>query len=371
MGELPTHREPSQTTIRGAPLLRGGGAVLLVATPLAALWFLYAESQTEAGIGADFVLRLIVVSFACALAGGLLLAVASLLEQVRSLRRAVERMGEAGGDDQDGCGPDDDRAWSDLLDLPQESDDDGSTDRALRDIQAALQELRDLTLLPEERRLEVRRRLVSVQGDRLGQSVTQAIEEGRFRAAREQLADAVARFGPSRALDELRDRIDAGAKAAEPLAYARAVRQIEEALARQDWDRGEQVARMLVAQHGSPRCRRVLDDTRRSRLYALIQAHTTRRHWDEAVAAAEQFLDTYPNCPESETLLEEIATLRDNAEIQRRKRLELQFRDLTSQCRLAEALRLARHVIDTYPGSPQATALHAQVPDLERQLAEQ
>ena len=94
----------------------------------------------------------------------------------------------------------------------------------------------------------------------------------------------------------------------------------------------------------------------------------TQQRWSEAVAAAEEFLQAYPGSLEAQSLAVEIRTLGENAEIQRRKHFETQIQQHLRAQRFADALRLARHVVESFPQSPQAQVLRRQIPVLERRV---
>jgi hypothetical protein len=100
-----------------------------------------------------------------------------------------------------------------------------------------------------------------------------------------------------------------------------------------------------------------------------VQSCVTGHHWDEALAGAREFLERFPSSVEAEALRAQIDTLKTNAEIQQRKQYETRFKELVHTHRYTEALRLARHVVGQFPDSPQAGALRAQIPALEKRVS--
>ncbi|MHC4092367.1 MAG: hypothetical protein ACYSVY_19200 [Planctomycetota bacterium] len=349
------------------------GVVVLLATPAGLLWRLYARVHSPDPIDADFVMRLLGGLLAGLLAGGVLLAVAALLRYSNALLRALHRIEEvqvqtpAGDVDPYAASRKEDRGNGVL---PSDAAAGAAGRRTtLAEVLATLRELRDLTVLSDDERDQVRERLIGLQRQRLCTHINEALDDRRLRAAREHLADGVARFGPLQDLEAMRQKITGVAERTEPLAYARAVRRIEEAVSAGAWLTAEQIARVLAAEYPSAqRCRQLLEATRRGRHYALVQHLTTEHRWSEAVAAAEEFLDVYSDSLEAHTLQVEIQTLRGNAEIQRRKQYEVQIKEHLRAQRFADALRLARHVIETFPQSPQANVLRKQIPALERRI---
>ena len=119
----------------------------------------------------------------------------------------------------------------------------------------------------------------------------------------------------------------------------------------------------------STRCRQLWDDTRRAHLYAHIQKCAEQHHWTEALAAAEEFLGRFPESREAQALRRQMDTLRTNAEILQRRQYEKRFKDFIGAEHYAEALQIARHVVEQFPNSPQAQALRDQIPLLERRVA--
>jgi hypothetical protein len=352
------------------------GVLVLLVTAGGVLWRLYVRVHGAGPVDADFVLALLAWFLGGLVAGGVLLAAAALLRYACAILRVVDRIERVQARQEDGeieslaVGPADERRrTSSAADSSgAESGRPGGRTR-LSDVLSAIQELRDLAVVPAEQRDQLGQRFVAVQRQRIMARVSDALGDRRLRAAREHLEDGVARFGASGEFDDLRAQIATVAEATEPLAYARAVRRIEEAIADGAWAAAEQTAKALVAEYpDAKRSVQLLVATRRGRRYAAVQQYTTEHRWSEAVAAAEEFLAAYPESPEAQTLNVEIQTLRENAEIQRRKQYESQITEHLRARRFADALRLARHVIETFPGSPQARVLRRQIPVLERRV---
>lgn len=351
----------------GGPLLIAAfvqslGAVALIATAFGVLWRLYVRVNSPQPLDADFALNLVGVFMVGMVTGGLLLGAAALLQYAAAALRAVERLdqraaelfAEGGGVPSATAG-----AAGELNAVP--------TRTTLVEMLHTLHEIRDLTLLPEDQRQKLREGFLDQQKERLHAQVSEAIDDNRLRAARQLYATGLARFGPSEALDGLSARIDTLDAQTEPLDYARGMARVEEGIAAGDWLMAEQVAKALADGHSrSQRCGELLEVTRRGRRFALVQAYTTQRRWSEAAAAAQEFISVYPGAPEAANLRNEVVTLTENAEIQRRKAYELQIKDHLKASRFAEALRLAQLVVESFPNSPQANVLRKQIPQLQK-----
>jgi replicative superfamily II helicase len=107
----------------------------------------------------------------------------------------------------------------------------------------------------------------------------------------------------------------------------------------------------------------------RARLMAQAQDASHRRDWDAALNLANLIIERYPHSLEAEGLRQQLPTLRENAEILARQKLEARYIDLVKAHRYAEALQIAREVASAYPYSVQAERLREQIPQLETKLA--
>jgi hypothetical protein len=233
-----------------------------------------------------------------------------------------------------------------------------------------LTEIRDVLQAGLEANPQSRERLRAHLQRSAAEEIISAINSRRLGQARELLRDAEAAYGKTSTIENLHAKIEAATNRNEPLDYGFTRRVVEDAISEGRWDLAERCVQALFFDHpGSARCRRLWDDTRRARLYAHIQARAADHHWAEALAAAEEFLERFPGSSEAEALKGRIDTLRSNAEIMRRKQYEEKFKELIASHNYREALRIARHVVEQYPESPQAGALRDQIPLLQKRVA--
>ena len=244
----------------------------------------------------------------------------------------------------------------------------GSTDTA--QIAALLTDIRDLQLLSPQDREQAAGRLRVRAERRAADDVIDAINTRQLGKARLLLRYAKAAYGETPTTEKLEAKIDEAAKRNETLDFARTKRHVAEAISENRWIVAEQYAHALRLDHpDSVRCRQLWDDTRRARLYAHIQKCAEQHHWAEALAATEEFLERFPDNREAEALGRQMDTLRTNAEIVQRRQYEKRFKEFVSGDHYAEALQIARHVVEQFPNSPQAQALRDQIPVLERRVA--
>lgn len=107
------------------------------------------------------------------------------------------------------------------------------------------------------------------------------------------------------------------------------------------------------------------------RMSADIQKLIGRKRWNDSLSIARQLIEKYPDSVEAEALRLQMKTMEDNAEIEKRQELEEQIKDLVKRRNFIQAVEMARYVINTYPGSPQAGVLRDQIGKLEELAREQ
>ncbi|TWT44286.1 hypothetical protein RAS1_06960 [Phycisphaerae bacterium RAS1] len=248
----------------------------------------------------------------------------------------------------------------------------GQTD--MREVVALLREVRDISLLTERQRGSRAEALTRETLRRLHEDVPALLREHRWEDARQRVRSARMRFPGVPDWDELESQIESARSQVEARDLELATRDVENLLAIGAAERARDVVRDLLNRHPmSPAladlARRVQlsEDSRgAARLMAEAQLAADRRDWVEALSLANALIRRYPQAPEADALRDQLATLRDNAEIQTRKRMETDIRELTRAQRFGEALHLARGLIERYPNSPQAAALRQQLPRLEQ-----
>lgn len=237
-----------------------------------------------------------------------------------------------------------------------------------RELLHTLRELRDWTALRDgaESGSDVKEALQR----QVGQEVVDALNQRRLGLARQLLRQAEARWGPSELTAKLAGTVLEASRRYEPLDYARARRLVDDAIQSGRWAVAKAAAQALYQDHSeSTRCRKLWEDTRKARLYAYIDMHVQQRHWQESLAAANEFLVRFPQSSEAALLRAKLADLKHNAEVEQRRQLEERFHERVRLNDPAEALSIARYLLDHYPRSPQARALAPRIPELETQAA--
>jgi len=242
-------------------------------------------------------------------------------------------------------------------------------------------DLRDIALLSEhERTLRVQVERAALL-EQLEREVPALLREHEWQEARRRVEQARLRFPSFSAWDVLAEQVEEARAKFEQHEVETATREINDLATLGAWDRAAAVAYDLQRRH--PRSEQVAALVRRveaglnkagaeerARLMARAQEATNRRDWNEALQLVEQIIGRFPTSAEAHDLRLQLPTLRMNAEIQTRQRLEAEIREYVRREQFDDALRLAREVMTRYPGSPQAAALREQLPRLEQRAAQ-
>jgi hypothetical protein len=372
---LPSH-DPSPRPLRTgfftAALTHTLGVGILILTPLALLALLYWRANQDAPIDIVFVGRLLLGLIAGVCAGALLLNLATnvrlLCSRAQSEKWSPNALRDADQSTQYPGHPP--SAWAEDVLNSRGEPRVTLSERTANDLICLLNEMQELSLAAPDEREAVRARVLAGQQRRAARGIIDALNRRQLGLARDFLEDARATYGDTATLSRLAERIDAAATRNEPFDYARTKRLVEEAIGESRWTDAEWHAHALYVEHpDAVRCRKLWEDTRRARLHAHVQQCVEKRFWQEALAAAEEFIERFPDSAEAAMLRTQLVTLRDNAEIQQRQLYERRFRALLETRNFAGALKIARLVVERFPSSPQATALRDQIPSLEKRVA--
>jgi hypothetical protein len=245
-----------------------------------------------------------------------------------------------------------------------------------REIPELLREIRDTVLLDDEQRRQRWQRLQARRRGELVSAIRRALtDEGSLVEAQRLLSHLGEKFPDAQELDGLSAEYERARLRLQALDVEQTRRKIQELEGVNSYQRAEEVAEALVMRHpelAAPKDllaqvrqdRENYLDKERARHFADLDRLTLEKKWSEALRTAESFLVSFPRSGEAGLVRERLPLLRTNAEIASRQRLEAQFKVQLQEHRYAEALRLARHIVETYPDSPQAEALRDQIPRL-------
>lgn len=345
-------------------MLQAFGAVVVVVTivgSLAALWLRAASAQP---VDAMMVVTLVITFVIGVAAGGVLLAAGTMIRRAStSSAHQTNKSFGAIGDEGSGTFPGAGGGGVSSNGSPDATPCEIGSGHLFNNNGG------DFAWLNPDDRPPARQRLHSCLIRQSAEAVIAAINRRQLAQARLIMRQAEARFGSATMLQRLDANIEETARRNEPLDYAHTRRIVEGHIGAGNWAQAEEAASRLCAEHPpSARCKQLWDDTRRGRLHAHIQACGTARHWAEALAATEEFLDRFAQSVEAEALRSQVETIRINVEIEQRRHYEDRFRELIAVQKFDDALRLARVVVQRFPGSPQAAALRPQIALLEQRM---
>jgi hypothetical protein len=103
-----------------------------------------------------------------------------------------------------------------------------------------------------------------------------------------------------------------------------------------------------------------------NRLYAQVRDAVDRREWRRALRDAEDMAARFSDHPRGVKVIQQLATIRDNAEIEHRQDIERDIQQFIRSRRFDDAMRLAEDLILQYPLSPQAAECRTLLPKLEQ-----
>lgn len=246
----------------------------------------------------------------------------------------------------------------------------------LEQISELLQELNENVLLtPEQRQARQRQRLEEMKRD-LGERLSRLLAEGKFPEAQRRLDEYARSFPQERAsVEQFQAQIEEARAQVEESDYRQAAVRVRDFMGVAAWERAEEVVQELLARHPrSPRAHALRDELHQERgkfevqqrqhLLSEVEQLISRKEWRGAFRLATDLINRFPNSSEAQTLRAKMDTLRDNAEIEIRKDLEAQLKELLRSHRYIEALALAQDIINKYPNSPQAKVLKEQLPQI-------
>ncbi len=266
---------------------------------------------------------------------------------------------------------------------PAASETERLGEQAMQD-QEMLDLLRDIsenTLLAESDRSAKRHRVAEEDRRRRVEAIEDLIRGGEWSAARRAVAELIKRYPDAPEGRQAHDRVEQAAAKAEAQDLKNTTNRVEELMSISSWDRAVSLAEEMVGKHPtSVKARQLLDRVQREhrlfsqeqvrRLVMDIERAVERHRYREALSLATSFVDAYPETHEAINLRTQLTQLRGNAEVEERKQLEEEIKELVHRRRFHEALDLAGKVIDTYPTSPQAKALREQIPRMREAAAQ-
>jgi len=238
-----------------------------------------------------------------------------------------------------------------------------------------LRDVRDNSLLSDEQRREKAVRVEQRELAEANARIEKLTADGDFSRASELLDECRQRYPDRPALLTMNERIAQRREQRMQADIREFNRRVDDFINISSWERARGVAEELrrrypdqpaVAQLEAriEREYQVYEDAQCRQMYAEIQRYVSRRRWNEALAAAETFIERFPRRSETEALQVQLTTLSNNAEVSARQEMDAEITELAKRGQYSEAETLADRLIRRWPDSPQAEVLRSQLPRL-------
>jgi len=315
-------------------------------------------------------------------AGGLLWALGGLLRRQHEMAMAQERILRAlksGPGAAAAHPPTHPRPVS--LAEAELDDFDNSAELLQRLLSETMEMNANLLMSPSQREAKGLRRQERLAGD-LTEAFVAALAEHAFARAEVCIKQFEDDLPDDKRLDEMRTRLSQTREAAEARDVEAATQRASDLMAVSSFDEALQAADALLSSYpASSRAQELVDRVhrestaffrdQRQRLYAQVQRNADARRWGQALEAATQLVQTHPGSGEADAARAMLTTLADNARIEEVRRLRDHIRDMIKRHRYAEAVEVARDVMERFPDSQAAVDLRGQIGRLEELAAEE
>ncbi len=249
----------------------------------------------------------------------------------------------------------------------------------LQQMAAQLAELKtDLMLSPEQLAIKRSRHLES-RAKELSDQTRTAIENGAFAEAEQSLARFADQVPGDKRCDGLRELLDRTREEALARDLKEHLQHVEDLMAVADFDEAVAAARKFAEAH--PTCDQAAQLLRRAqregeayktdmrqKIYKEVLRLAKARQWRAALVAARKLIETCPGTQEANTITLRMTTLEENARIEEVRQLRDEMRDMIERRRYAEAIEIAKDVMERFPQSHFAGELKGQIGRL-RELA--
>ncbi len=239
-----------------------------------------------------------------------------------------------------------------------------------------LKQLFEITLLPETERHAHAARLRSQKLNNLKERIHRVIAHQQY----EQLEGLIGELQTSFANDPQAEEIRLSAWARRDAALATAVthlnERVEGMMSIAQWQPAMDTVREQIARFGDQsdlvallqRIEREYHAWREvavNRIYAVTREAIDRREWRRALKSAEEIASRFSDHPRAMKIIQQLSTIRENAEIEHRQEMERNIQQFIRSRRFDDAIATAEELILQYPLSPQAAECRALVPKLE------
>jgi len=239
-----------------------------------------------------------------------------------------------------------------------------------------LSEIMENTLLDDTEKAAKRQSARKHRQQTLRREIEAQIRSGKYREAHERLEEFRTRYADSDEVRKMEQELSQALREHEATEIRNVTEQVERYMGLGLWERAWETAVALAEQFPenpdasrlSETVRMEQDANRRQeeqRLYREIEHLVARKHWREALRAAEALLSNHPDSPEAKALADQMEELRRNAAILERREWEQRITEHIQTGRHREAYDLAIELMNKYPDSPQAEEIRKNLDQLK------
>jgi len=251
---------------------------------------------------------------------------------------------------------------------------DGASQHA--EIVSLLSEIMENTLLDGTEKAAKRQSAKKQRQQALRREIEALTRAGKFREARERLEEFSLRYPDDPTLGELQTQLSEALRQHEQHEIASVTEQVQRYMGLGLWERALEAAVGLAEQFPENPDAAKLPQTvhleqeagfraEQQRMYREIEHLVVRKHWRQAVRAAEALVERHPESPEAARLRDQMEELRRNAAIAERKEWENRIAQHVQTGRHLEAYNLAVELMNKYPDSPQADDIRKRLDQLK------
>jgi len=233
------------------------------------------------------------------------------------------------------------------------------------EVVSLLSEIMENTLLDDAEKATKRALAKKHRQQAMRREVEAFIKAGKYRDARERLEEFRLRYPDSDAIPQMEAQLSEALRQHEHSEIANVTEQVQRYMGLGLWERAIELAKGLTEQFPeNPDAARLPETVQieqaasrrqeQQRLFREVEHLVARKHWRQALRAAETLVESHIDSPEAASLRSQMQDQRRNAAIEERKEWEARIADHVQTGRHREAYALAMDLVDRYPDSPQA-----------------
>ena len=233
------------------------------------------------------------------------------------------------------------------------------------EVVSLLSEIMENTLLDDAEKATKRQLAKKHRQQAMRREVEAFIKAGKYRDARERLEEFRLRYPDNEAAQQMEAQLSEALRQHEHSEISNVTEQVQRYMGLGLWERAIELAKGLAEQFPeNPDAARLPETVQieqaasrrqeQQRLFREVEHLVARKHWRQALRAADTLVQNHPDSPEAGSLRTQMDDLRRNAAIEERKEWETRIAEHVQTGRHREAYALAVELMEKYPDSPQA-----------------